>query len=295
MKRARHINGYTIVHRSNDPTSFRSGKNAGYKYKHRVVAEQTLGRQLSDTEVVHHIDGNKSDNRPENLLVLTTTEHSRLHKYLSNNPDIARLPPEEQLRFARMSKEEDLALSKLEGRRPLAVKVGTCSKCGGVCSKRAKMCKKCILETEYKPITDEFRERVRSETENSSVLSVARRLGVSDNSVRKIITGSSNHIRKDRELLPNDPFDRKSVIVSEKTREAIRQSNLRYWKDRPSPNDIAVVQIDNDGNVIGEFRSARDAQRKTGIPNTAINQCCHGKRKSYCGSVWRFKRDMLED
>lgn len=292
MKHTRHINGYTIVQRSNDPTSFRSGANTGYKYKHRVMAEQTLGRQLSDAEVVHHINGDKSDNRSENLLVLTVPEHSRLHRYLANNPDIAWLPPEEQIRFARMSKEEDLTLSKLENRKPLAVKVGTCSKCGGVCAKTAKICKKCMLETEYKPITDEFRESIRSEAENSSVLSVARRLGVSDHSVKKIITGASNHIRKDRELLPNDPFERKPVVVSEKTREALRQSGLRYWKDRPSPNDIAVVQMDNDGNVIREFRSARDAQRKTGIPNTAINQCCHGKRKTYGGHVWKFKRDM---
>ena len=37
------------------------------------------GRFLRDDEVVHHINENKLDNTPENLLVLTQSEHIRLH------------------------------------------------------------------------------------------------------------------------------------------------------------------------------------------------------------------------
>ncbi len=51
---------------------------------HRVVAEQTLGRPLTQNEVVHHRDGNRYNNEPENLVVFPTLgDHSRFHTELS--------------------------------------------------------------------------------------------------------------------------------------------------------------------------------------------------------------------
>ena len=63
-----------------------TGKGGGYvklwgRHMHRVVAEQTLGRHLQPGEVVHHIDGNKRNNKPENLMVFSSqAEHVRWHR-----------------------------------------------------------------------------------------------------------------------------------------------------------------------------------------------------------------------
>lgn len=40
-----------------------------WAYEHRLIAETMIGRPLRQEEVVHHIDGDKSNNKPENLRV----------------------------------------------------------------------------------------------------------------------------------------------------------------------------------------------------------------------------------
>ena len=49
------------------------------RHEHRIVIEEMLGRPLRSDEIVHHKNKDVRDNRPENLEVMTRSEHARLH------------------------------------------------------------------------------------------------------------------------------------------------------------------------------------------------------------------------
>lgn len=63
-------------------------KNTGYLQQvyngcingvHRITMEKFLKRKLNKNEIVHHINGNKTDNRLENLEVMSSRDHMLKH------------------------------------------------------------------------------------------------------------------------------------------------------------------------------------------------------------------------
>lgn len=54
----------------------------GYVLEHRLTMAAVLGRMLGPKEHVHHIDLDTLNNSPENLVILSPSEHSRLHRLI---------------------------------------------------------------------------------------------------------------------------------------------------------------------------------------------------------------------
>jgi len=69
-------NGYFLVYCPEHPFAM----SGGQVYQHRLVMEKYLGRYLTKEEHVHHLNGNRKDNRLVNLQLITNSKHQNLTK-----------------------------------------------------------------------------------------------------------------------------------------------------------------------------------------------------------------------
>src|ERR1700682_45731 len=75
--------GYVLVWNPDHPQA----NHAGYVREHRLVAEEILGRFLTRDEVVHHKDGDRSNNDPENLQVFDSNADHLRHELTGRVPE----------------------------------------------------------------------------------------------------------------------------------------------------------------------------------------------------------------
>lgn len=70
-------NGYVKIKDAEHPCADPNG----YVYEHRLVMEKSIGRFLTTKEVVHHVDGNRTNNSLENLVLFgSIAEHKSEHR-----------------------------------------------------------------------------------------------------------------------------------------------------------------------------------------------------------------------
>lgn len=70
--------GYILIHAPNHPNAKKN-----YYFEHRIIVEKHIKRILKKSEHVHHINGIRTDNRIENLQILSNSEHCFIHMKLT--------------------------------------------------------------------------------------------------------------------------------------------------------------------------------------------------------------------
>lgn len=74
-------NGYSYESAPGHPSA---SKHGHYLASHRLIIEKAVGSILAKSEHVHHINVQKWDNRVENLAVVNSSDHARIHKYMGH-------------------------------------------------------------------------------------------------------------------------------------------------------------------------------------------------------------------
>jgi len=155
MKRLINSNHYIVPAPQDHPNKMSNG----YIYEHILIAEEKLGRYLTDEETVHHLDNDGFNNSPDNLLIFASNaEHTAYHKgrpyYLDENG------------IAHVS----------IGKR--------CSSCGKVISNDAEFCRDCY-KLQRHIVEWPNREELKLLVREKSFIKIGKMYGVSDNAIKK--------------------------------------------------------------------------------------------------------------
>ena len=175
MKNTRTLNGYVVVYAPNHPKAMQSHNWKGYVYEHILIAEEDYGRNLLENEEVHHLDLNRSNNRPSNLIILSKKSHKRLHGWIENGATIVKT---------------------IDG-IPINSEEPKCKRCK-TCNKPLKLqqryyCSTDCLKSGTKSKLDEIPIlEILEKLSKRSMVSVAKDYNISDNGLRKYLKVKHN-------------------------------------------------------------------------------------------------------
>lgn len=147
------LNGYILVYIPDHPKALKSRGYKGWVYEHVVVAEKFMKRPLNKDEHVHHLDFDRSNDHPSNLLVILASQHAKLHAFLRRGG-------------------KSLVTSSCRV-------CGEDTEYGTYCSKECRGFKS--RKVQNRPSKEELLEMLKTE----SFVSLGRKFGVSDNAIRK--------------------------------------------------------------------------------------------------------------
>lgn len=158
------LNGYITIYVPSYPRPTSSNYD-GWQYEHVFIKELELGRFLNSNECVHHLDGNRGNNHPSNLILMTKADHARIHKWIS------------------MGKVHEV----------ISEKVFRCIICDAVVlGKKNKYCSKKCVNAAYTTrkvntvgLTLNKEILIDLLTEHKNFLEVGKKFNISDNAIRK--------------------------------------------------------------------------------------------------------------
>lgn len=236
------------------PTSKASRAN-GCILQHRVVAAQIIGRELTEEEVVHHKDGDKTNNKLDNLMVFkTSSDHMRFHSgqyaKLICNDGVYECTELSYDKICLYCKKNFITKDKR--------KIFCSKECSGLSRRIAE-----------RPTKDELLLLLK---ENSFV-DISKKYNVTDNTIRKWC--------KSYNIL-NEIRDYKMDVVKQ-------NKQLRVPKGIEIKKPI--LQYTKEGQFVKEYPSAMEAARQMGSENYMpnISRCANGKRKTANKYIWRWK------
>ena len=158
VKGVQYVNGYKVLNVPDCPRGNPVGSE-GWQYEHILLIEEEIGRQITAEECTHHLDGNRGNNRKENLILMTKQSHATLHQWI----DRENVPMKPYMQYP------------------------SCTICGVTLQGKQVNCCSQQCFNIYRSLNSKIpdKEILQELINNNSFVAIGKMFGVSDNAVRK--------------------------------------------------------------------------------------------------------------